>query len=273
MVVGEEDDDEEDESDEEEDGLYDDGDMYYQYKGKKYPDYDLSLLLSTILQKKINKKVQAQKKVVAVLPNPVTETIKIGNQEWMLHNLNVTQFNDGTKIKEVKIKNTWKNSSQKKGEPTCCFVDFKAENEKYGRLYNWYTITGMKGTGGANGVWSGLQADIVPVGFRVPTPADWEEFRLFFADINTDKEKEKLLKKWLGSDENIESINIAKCFLPGFCDNEGFCEFINHSGMFWCFVDPLFSDQKYFSISTRGEMGLSKMTPAFGLSVRGIKIN
>jgi uncharacterized protein (TIGR02145 family) len=86
-------------------------------------------------------------------------TIEIGEQEWMAENLNVTTFRNGDSIPEAQTSEAWeKRIAQRK--PAWCYYGMDSTNEeKYGKLYNWYAVNDPRG--------------IAPIGWHVPSDAEW----------------------------------------------------------------------------------------------------
>jgi uncharacterized protein (TIGR02145 family) len=86
----------------------------------------------------------------------VYKTITIGNQVWMKENLKTTKYNDGKAIPLVKDDMVWKELTT----PAFCWNnnDETANKNKYGALYNWYTVNTNK---------------LCPGGWHVPTNAEW----------------------------------------------------------------------------------------------------
>jgi uncharacterized protein (TIGR02145 family) len=86
----------------------------------------------------------------------VYKTITIGNQVWMKENLKTTKYNDGKAIPLVKDDMVWKELTT----PAFCwnYNDETANKNKYGALYNWYTVNTNK---------------LCPRGWHVPTNAEW----------------------------------------------------------------------------------------------------
>jgi hypothetical protein len=68
----------------------------------------------------------------------VYQAVKIGNQVWTVENLRTTRYNDGTAIPYVTDNSAWANLTT----PGYCyyFNDSTANADKYGVLYNWYTV-------------------------------------------------------------------------------------------------------------------------------------
>jgi len=96
----------------------------------------------------------------------VYNTVKIGNQRWLKENLKVTKLNDGTPISNSK-------ETQKLVYPD--FIDIEEprgwvykedpkNNEKYGKLYNWYAVKTGK---------------LCPKGWRIPTIEEWQDLQKF----------------------------------------------------------------------------------------------
>ena len=83
-------------------------------------------------------------------------TVKIGDQVWMVENLKVTKYNDGTDIPLVTDITDWGNLST----PGYCWYnnDQATYGNTYGALYNWHTVN------------TGL---LCPTGWHVPSDAEW----------------------------------------------------------------------------------------------------
>ncbi len=83
------------------------------------------------------------------------KSIKIGEQVWMVENLDVVAFRNGDTIPEVKTNGGWDKAGNE-GKPVWCYYDNDPVNgKKYGRLYNWYAINDPRG--------------LAPEGWHVPS--------------------------------------------------------------------------------------------------------
>jgi len=84
------------------------------------------------------------------------KVVTIGTQTWMAENLKTTQYNDGIAIPLVTDNTAWFNLST----PGYCWYnnDAATYKNKYGALYNWYTVNTGK---------------LAPTGWHVPTDAEW----------------------------------------------------------------------------------------------------
>lgn len=86
----------------------------------------------------------------------IYKTIKIDKQEWMIENLKVTKYNNGSKIANITLSD-WDNLNQ---GAWCYYKNDSSHNSKYGKLYNWYVINNNN-------------LNVCPIGWSVPTIQDW----------------------------------------------------------------------------------------------------
>ena len=83
--------------------------------------------------------------------------VKIGNQEWMINNLDVEYYSNGDLIPQVQNIKEWE--SLKIG--AWRFYEDDTENKlKYKKIYNWFAVNDERG--------------LAPFGFRVPSMRDWK---------------------------------------------------------------------------------------------------
>jgi uncharacterized protein (TIGR02145 family) len=92
---------------------------------------------------------------------PSTEVI-IGTQIWTNRNLDVETYRDGTVIPEVTDPTAW--AALTTGA-WCYYANNTANGVIYGKLYNWYAVAGIDG--------SGIPRNLAPLGYHVPTDAEW----------------------------------------------------------------------------------------------------
>ena len=91
--------------------------------------------------------------------------VKIGNQSWMVENLNVSHFRNGDEIPEAKSQEEWI-SLGNEGKPAWCSMQNDPENgKKYGKLYNWYAVNDPRG--------------LAPRGSHVPSDDEWTQLTNF----------------------------------------------------------------------------------------------
>jgi len=90
--------------------------------------------------------------------------VSIGGQVWMAENLNVDKFRNGHPIPQAQTNEAWEEAG-KNGQPAWCYYDNQAiqrepgNNEKYGKLYNWYAVNDYRG--------------LAPEGWHIPSDDEW----------------------------------------------------------------------------------------------------
>ena len=88
----------------------------------------------------------------------IYKTALIGQQTWMTENLNVTTFQDGNAILEVKSISEWQKAIIDK-KPAFCFYDFNPKNIDMGLFYNSFAINSPN--------------KLAPLGYHIPTLNDF----------------------------------------------------------------------------------------------------
>jgi uncharacterized protein (TIGR02145 family) len=97
---------------------------------------------------------------VADIDENVYHEVKIGTQVWMMENLQVTKYSDGTAIEKDTSSVTWTSATT----PKYCFYDNTTDPAligKYGALYNGYVVSPAN------------TRTIAPAGWHVPSDAEW----------------------------------------------------------------------------------------------------
>ncbi|MDP4224165.1 MAG: FISUMP domain-containing protein [Bacteroidota bacterium] len=108
----------------------------------------------------------SKSKPAASKPAPVskpkdTGIVMIGTQRWAVANLNISTFQNGDSIHEVKTNQEWVAAGEA-GRPAWCYYNNDPANgKKYGKLYNWYAVNDPRG--------------LCPAGWSIPGNADWSK--------------------------------------------------------------------------------------------------
>jgi uncharacterized protein (TIGR02145 family) len=119
----------------------------------------LSLGISSCEEKAVSSEQIKKKKSVST-PKSKFKEVEIGKQIWMLENLNVSKFRNGDIIPEAQTVDEWKKASENKQPAWCYYNNDSSRGEKYGRLYNWYTVNDPRG--------------LAPNGWHIPSIEEWE---------------------------------------------------------------------------------------------------
>jgi uncharacterized protein (TIGR02145 family) len=105
-----------------------------------------------------------------------SNTVLIGDDEWMTENLSVKKFNNGDPIPEAKSEAEWLKAGQDKSAAWCIQDNDPANENEYGILYNYYAVNDARG--------------ILPEGFHLATDDEWS--RLILATGGPDNAAVKL---------------------------------------------------------------------------------
>jgi uncharacterized protein (TIGR02145 family) len=145
--------------------------------------------------------------------------VNIGNQFWMLQNLNVSNFRNGDLIPEARTDEEWI-AAGKEGKPAWCYYENKMENGAiYGKLYNWYAINDPRG--------------IAPVGWHVPTDGEWSETTLFLGGEDAGGTKMKSPEGWTHDGNGTNESGFSG--KPGGSrDRFGRFDYVGHIAYWWC---------------------------------------
>ncbi len=111
--------------------------------------------------------------------NKQYKSVVIGTQTWMLENLNVTTYSDGTAIGNATTTTEWISFVNNPGPADGAWVyptaaeggNFSLSNPDYGKLYNWYAITNTRG--------------LCPTNWHVPSRAEWRVLYNFEGGAST----------------------------------------------------------------------------------------
>lgn len=85
----------------------------------------------------------------------VYHTVTIGTQVWMVENLKTTKYRNGDPVQNI-TNDTWKTLTT---GAQCNYNDDAVTGNKYGKLYNWYTVNDSR--------------QLAPVGWHVASGTDW----------------------------------------------------------------------------------------------------
>lgn len=127
------------------------------------------------------------------------QEVIIGNQVWMLENLDVEYFRNGDLIPQAKTAEEWENAG-KNSEPAWCYYDNDESNgSKYGKLYNWNAVNDSRG--------------LAPEGYRIPSNAELTELTDNLGKENLAGIKMKGTNGWYESGNGNNSSGFSA--LPG----------------------------------------------------------
>ncbi len=149
------------------------------------------------------------------LVNHVVETVTIGTQVWMKYNLDVETYQDGTAIERANLA-----FSRSVVLPSWCYYNYDASyNTVYGKLYNGYAVNDAR--------------NICPIGFRVPTRADFNTLNTYLGTNAGGKLKEAGIVHWTSPNTGATNSSGFTGLPGGYMGNAGSSGNINDWGYFW----------------------------------------
>ena len=189
------------------------------------------------------------------------QTVTIGNQVWMTKNLDVATFRNGDPIPEAKSNEEWEKAGENKQPAWCYYDNDPANGEKYGKLYNWYAVNDKRG--------------LTPVGYHIPSDADWTKLTDFLGGEEVAGTKMKSKSGWGYNDGESDNGTNESGFsgLPGGWRNlYGSFSSIGVYGEWWSSTKYGANHAYYRSLSSsQGHVSRYGSVKAEGCSVRCIK--
>jgi len=191
-------------------------------------------------------------------PSKPPPSVTIGTQTWMLYNLNVTTYRDGTPIPEVQSDN-WIGLTT---GAWCYYNNFPDTGDKFGKLYNAYAVNDPRG--------------LAPIGYHIPSDA--EIITLFnYLGGNGGALKE------IGTIPYWNNPNIGATNSTGWSGRGGGYKQYNTAdssaigiyGLWWTttpsVIDPVNDNRSFYLVNNAASLTIAPNNKNTGLSVRCIK--
>jgi len=202
----------------------------------------------------INSFIQAQVVPQGFLVNNEVPTITIGTQVWMKYNLDLEVYQDGTNIERANLA-----FSRSVVLPSWCYYNYDISNDiNYGKLYNGYAVNDAR--------------NICPVGFRIPTRADFNTLNSFLGTNAGGKLKEAGLSHWASPNTGATNSSGFTGLPGGYMGDAGSSSNITLQGYFWTSTSN--GSTNYIRYLRSGDALFTESTAfvlAGGASVRCIK--
>ena len=186
--------------------------------------------------------------------------VNIGNQVWMIENLNVDKFRNGDPIPEARTAEEWYSAYSNK-QPAWSYHGYNLTNgEKYGKLYNFFAVSDPRG--------------LAPEGWHVPSEEEWGGLIDFLGGKAGAGKKMKSTDFW--ADWKGESGNGTNesgfSGLPGANQSAtGIVYKLGFLGAWWSSTESGADDAWYCNIGYGDDAGWYKSKKEYGNSVRCIK--
>jgi len=186
----------------------------------------------------------------------VYKTKKIGDQIWMVENLNVSHFRNGDPVPEARTKAEWELAGNEHKPAWCYYNNDSANAKQYGKLYNWYAINDPRGLG--------------PAGWRVPNNNEWGEFIEYLGGSNEAGTKMKSSTGWGSTGNGDNSGGFAGLPGGGRLVNGDFVD-MGRAGIWWGASENSTNTAWGYNLNeSDGSVLRGIFDKATGLSVRSI---
>ncbi|GGH14382.1 FISUMP domain-containing protein [Mucilaginibacter phyllosphaerae] len=187
----------------------------------------------------------------------VYHAIKIGSQTWMMENLKVTHYQDGSAIANITDSGQWRLLTT---GAYCSYNNSAANAKTYGLLYNWYTVNDAR--------------KLAPKGWHIPTDAEWQALYSYIGGIreNGSQIREGGLTHWV-AEANIKNETKFTGLGGGgavFSSNGMFDDF-GYYAYWWSGTQKTAANSSYIALYVKGYFMFNEGSKVYGLSVRCIK--
>lgn len=202
---------------------------------------------------RISKSLEITNKIIT----DTYKSIQIGNQIWIIDNLNVDRFRNGDLINEAGSMEEWKKASENNISAWCYYGNDLENGRKLGKLYNWSAVNDPRG--------------LAPEGWHIPSKQEWDELSDFLGGVDQAGLKMKNSLGW-GEIDNVNNCGFNA--LPGgFRISLGWFVSLNDFGYWWSNSEYSVEKAWGYNISKESNTLNSSYAPekGRGLSVRCIK--
>ncbi|HPQ35745.1 MAG TPA: FISUMP domain-containing protein, partial [Tenuifilaceae bacterium] len=155
--------------------------------------------------------------MVADIDGNLYPIVQIGSQEWMGKNLRTAKYSNGETISRVVDNATWTGLTT---EAYCWYNnDSTTYSDIYGAIYNWHAANDPRG--------------ICPIGWHVPTDAEWTILTNFVGGENIAGNVLKATSGWFDNGNGIDQYGFSA--LPGGYreSSDGVAYGVGSSGWWW----------------------------------------
>lgn len=152
------------------------------------------------LIKRVGNVINITNKLLAFAEKSIKQ-VNIGNQVWMVENLNVSNFRNGDPIPEAKTDEEWGEAGKTHHPAWCYYENALANGVIYGKLYNWYAVDDPRG--------------LAPVGWHIPSEIEWDKLTNYLGGKDVAGAKIKSENWWVENGNGTNESGFSG--LPGGC--------------------------------------------------------
>ena len=181
-------------------------------------------------------------------------TVTIGSQVWMAENLKTSKYRNSIAITDKTNLSTWGTSTTEASSDYAT----PTNSTTYGKLYNWYSASNTN--------------NLAPLGWHIPTDADWTTLSDFLGGLNLagDKLKENGNSHWATSNTTASNKSGFTALPGGSRSTDNTVYDIGNIGYWWSSTEgTTTSNAWYRSLSSQnGTETRGYFSKSAGMSVR-----
>lgn len=193
---------------------------------------------------------------VTDLDGNMYQTSRIGDQEWMVENLRVTQYSDTTTIDQITSTAIWVGLTT---GAWCWYDNDNSYDVPCGKLYNGYAVNTNK---------------LCPTGWHVPSDGEWTTLTDYLGGLGAagGKMKETGLSHWNATNVGATNESGFTALPGGNRGSNGTFNFFGNYGYWWSAtqIDATTAWSRYLAYNN-DDVFSSSGSKRFGLSVRCVK--
>jgi uncharacterized protein (TIGR02145 family) len=193
---------------------------------------EILIACAIIMVSFVNTLIAQNRNIIKDQDGNTYKTVRIGAQTWLAENLKTTKYRDGSTIALVTDEKSWSDRTS----PGYCWYnnDSVTYKNKYGALYNWYTVA----TG-----------NLCPAGWHVPCDAEWIvlETALGGSNIAGAKMKETGTAHWNSPNTDATNETGLTALPGGYRLDNGTFSCIGNYGFLWSSTEFLWGFDEYYT--------------------------
>ena len=216
---------------------------------------NLTLLFAIVISSSIAY-CQDTNETVTDFDGNIYNTIKIGNQIWMVENLKTTKYNSGVPIQKLLDAEKWQydNSSA-----YAWYNDDDSNKDVYGALYNWAVVK---------------KGNLAPKGWHIPSIEEWQELIDFLGGEKNagGKLKEIGTDFWDSPNKGADNSSGFKSVATGCKSKSGNYQFVGNRTIFWTSTESNLLQAKSITLIFNSPKAVTiSYSKNYGFAIRCIK--
>ena len=193
--------------------------------------------------------------------------VTICNQVWATKNLDVTTYSDGTVIPQIDNQYFWATLTT---GAWCYYANDTFGGTFYGKLYNWYAVAGIYNAASLNN--PALRKNLAPIGWHVPTYAEWTTLiTCLGGEYLAGNKMKEMDTSWFPNSSSATNSSGFTGRPGGYCTPDGLFFSQRYEGRWWSSSEYLATARSLVLYSTSPQAMIGVGSKREGYSVRCIK--